>query len=47
MSIITTHIPYIFFCIAAWVTIRDTPVRIVLVAGTLSTLAFLAIYFIV
>ncbi|MCX6687857.1 MAG: hypothetical protein NTV84_00420 [Methanoregula sp.] len=47
MSVVMTLIPYIFFCIAAWVTIWDTTVRIVLVAGTRSTLAFLAIYFIV
>ena len=47
MSVITTLIPYIFFCIAAWITIRDTTVRIVSVAGASSTLAILAIYFIV
>jgi amino acid transporter len=47
MSVITTLIPYIFFCIAAWVTIRDTTVRIVSVAGAISTLAILTIYFIV
>lgn len=47
MSVVTTHIPYLFFCIAAWGTIRDTLVRIVSVAGASSTLAILAIYFIV
>ncbi len=46
ISVITTLIPYIFFCIAAWMTIQDTLVRIVSVAGAGSTLAILAIYFI-
>ena len=46
ISVITTLIPYIFFCIAAWMTLRDTLVRIVSVVGAGSTLAILAIYFI-
>jgi hypothetical protein len=47
ISVITTLIPYIFFCIAAWILIPDTKVRVVSAAGAASTLSILAMYFII
>jgi amino acid transporter len=46
ISVITTLIPYIFFCIAAWILVTDRKVRIIAVAGVLSTAAILVMYFI-
>jgi len=47
ISVITTLIPYIFFCLASWVLVTDTRARLVSAAGAISTSAILAIYFIV
>lgn len=47
ISVITTLIPYIFFCGASWILVTDTKSRIVSAVGGLSTLAILIIYFIV
>jgi amino acid transporter len=47
ISVITTLIPYIFFCLASWVLVTDTRARIISAAGAISTAAILGIYFIV
>ena len=47
ISVITTLIPYIFFCLASWVLVTDTRARLISAAGALSTAAILIIYFIV
>jgi len=47
VSVITTLIPYIFFCHASWSLVTDTRSRLVSAAGALSTAAILVIYFIV
>jgi len=47
ISVITTLIPYIFFCLASWVLVTETRARIISAAGALSTAAILLIYFIV
>jgi amino acid transporter len=47
ISVITTLIPYIFFCIAAWILVAERKVRLVAAAGMLSTTAILFIYFVV
>ena len=47
ISVITTLIPYIFFCLASWVLVTDTRARLVSAAGAISTAAILVIYFIV
>jgi amino acid transporter len=47
ISVITTLIPYIFFCLASWVLVTDTRARIVSAAGAISTAAILIIFFIV
>jgi amino acid transporter len=47
ISVITTLIPYIFFCLASWVLVTDTKARLVSAAGAISTAAILIIYFIV
>ena len=46
ISVITTLIPYIFFCLASWVLVTDTRARLVSAAGAISTAAILIIYFI-
>ncbi len=45
ISVITTLIPYLFFCIASWILVRETRMRVVSAAGALSTLAILLLYF--
>jgi len=47
ISVITTLIPYIFFCLASWVLVTDTRARLVSAAGAISTASILIIYFIV
>lgn len=47
ISVITTLIPYIFFCLASWVLVTDIKARLVSAAGAISTAAILVIYFIV
>jgi len=47
ISVITTLIPYIFFCLATWVLVTDTRARLVSAAGAISTSAILIIFFIV
>jgi len=47
ISVITTLIPYIFFCLASWVLVTDTRARLVSATGAISTAAILIIYFIV
>jgi amino acid transporter len=47
ISVITTLIPYIFFCLASWVLVNDTKARLISASGAISTAAILIIYFIV
>jgi amino acid transporter len=47
ISVITTLIPYIFFCLASWVLVTDTKARLVSAIGAISTAAILIIYFII
>jgi len=47
ISVITTLIPYIFFCVAAWLLDPSLKHRIISGTGMLSTAAILIIYFIV
>ncbi len=46
ISVITTLIPYIFFCIAAWILVKEQKVRLIAAAGIFSTSAVMALYFI-
>lgn len=46
ISVITTLIPYIFFCIAAWILAAGLKVRLIAAGGLLSTAAILIMYFI-
>jgi amino acid transporter len=47
ISVITTLVPYIFFCVTAWILVAKRKVRLVAAAGILSTIAILSIYFLV
>ena len=47
ISVITTLIPYFFFCISAWILVPGTKMRVISAVGALSTAAILVIYFIV
>jgi len=47
ISVITTLIPYIFFCWASWILVADARSRLISAAGALSTAAILVIYFII
>lgn len=47
VSVITTLVPYIFFCITAWILVAERKARLVAAAGMLSTIAILFIYFVV
>jgi amino acid transporter len=47
ISVITTLIPYVFFCLASWMLIMDKKSRIIAVVGAVSTTAILIIYFMV
>jgi amino acid transporter len=47
ISVITTLIPYIFFCITAWVLYPEWNRRMVSCAGIISTTAILVMYFVV
>jgi amino acid transporter len=47
VSVITTLIPYVFFCLAAWILVTDIKSRIISALGALSTAFILIIYFIV
>jgi amino acid transporter len=47
ISVITTLIPYIFFCLSSWVLLTDTKCRLVSAGGAISTAAILIIYFII
>ncbi len=47
ISVITTLIPYLFFCIASWILVTDIRTRIVSATGACSTLAILVLYFLV
>ena len=47
ISVITTLIPYIFFCLSSWVLVTDTKSRLVSAVGAISTSAILIIYFII
>jgi amino acid transporter len=47
ISVITTLVPYIFFCITAWILVAERKARLVAAAGMLSTTAILFIYFVV
>ena len=47
ISVITTLIPYIFFCLSSWVLVTDTKSRLVSAVGAITTTAILIIYFII
>lgn len=47
ISVITTLIPYVFFCLAAWILVTDIKSRIISAVGALSTACILIIYFVV
>ncbi len=47
ISVITTLIPYIFFCLSSWVLVTDTKSRLISAVGAISTAAILIIYFII
>lgn len=46
ISVITTLVPYIFFCVSAWVIEPAPRSRIIAGAGALSTVAILVLYFV-
>jgi amino acid transporter len=45
ISVVTTLVPYIFFCIAAWILVARPVVRLIAAAGAFSTGAILIMYF--
>jgi amino acid transporter len=45
ISVITTLIPYIFFCIASWILVTDRKSRLISFVGSVSTMAILVIFF--
>ncbi|MFA4825747.1 MAG: APC family permease [Methanoregula sp.] len=47
ISVITTLIPYVFFCLAAWILVTDVKSRIISAVGAVSTALILIIYFVV
>jgi amino acid transporter len=47
ISVITTLIPYIFFCLSSWLLVTDTKSRLVSAVGAISTAAILIIYFVI
>ena len=47
ISVITTLIPYIFFCISAWILVPERKSRAISAIGAFSTAAILVLYFIV
>jgi amino acid transporter len=47
ISVITTLVPYVFFCITAWILVAERKARLVAAAGMVSTIAILFIYFVV
>jgi amino acid transporter len=47
ISVITTLIPYIFFCLAAWILVTDIKSRFISGVGAVSTAFILIIYFVV
>ena len=47
ISVITTLIPYIFFCLSSWVLVTDTKSRLISAVGAITTTAILIIYFII
>jgi amino acid transporter len=47
ISVITTLIPYVFFCIASWILVTNIKSRLISCAGFVSTAAILIIYFVV
>jgi L-asparagine transporter-like permease len=46
ISVITTLVPYIFFCIAAWILVTEPKTRLIAAAGALSTASILVLFFI-
>jgi len=46
VSVITTLIPYIFFCISSWILVPEPKVRFIAAGGAFSTAAILVLYFI-
>ncbi len=47
ISVITTLVPFIFFCFAAWILVAERKVHLIAADGTLSTVAILLLYFLV
>ncbi len=47
ISVITTLIPYVFFCTASWILVTNIKSRLVSAIGAVSTAAILIIYFVV
>jgi len=47
ISVITTLIPYIFFCISSWILVTDVRSRAISCVGAVSTAAILIFYFVV
>jgi len=47
ISVITTLIPYVFFCFAAWILVTDVKSRIISAVGAASTVFILVAYFVV
>jgi amino acid transporter len=47
ISVITTLIPYIFFCLSSWVLVTDIKSRLISAVGAISTAVILIIYFII
>lgn len=46
ISVITTLVPYIFFCLAAWRTVPEYKIRFIAGVGVVSTLAIIFAFFI-
>ena len=46
ISVITTLIPYVFFCLASWILVMDIKSRLVAAIGAISTASIVIIYFV-
>jgi amino acid transporter len=47
ISVVTTLVPYIFFCIAAWLTMHEWKIRLIAGLGAVSTLMIIVAFFII
>jgi amino acid transporter len=47
ISVVTTLIPYIFFCLASWILVKEPKTRLIAAAGMLSTAGIMILSFLI